>query len=77
MYIIDNIITYSPYSPYYVTITSANDSAVSLSRGTDVFRLVALLLNMICLMHFYTKSDICPFWYNFDTVLCQFLETGT
>ena len=23
------------------------------------------------------KSDICPFWYSFDTVLCQFLETGT
>ena len=20
---------------------------------------------------------MCPFWYNFDTVLCQFLETGT
>ena len=36
------------------------------------------LLNMICLMlNFYTKSDICPFWYNFDKVLCQFLETGT
>ena len=35
MYIIDNIITYSPYSPYYVTITSANDSTVSLSRGID------------------------------------------
>ena len=30
--IIDNIITYSPYSLYYVTRTSANGSAVSLSR---------------------------------------------
>ena len=35
MDIIDNIITYSPYSPYNVTMTLANDSAVSLSRGTD------------------------------------------
>jgi len=26
--IIDNILTYSPYRPYYVTITSANDSQV-------------------------------------------------
>ena len=29
-YIIENIITYSLYSPYYVTKTSANGSAVSL-----------------------------------------------
>ena len=33
--IIDNIIAYSPYRPYYVTRTSANDSAVFLSRDTD------------------------------------------
>ena len=36
--IIDNIITYSPYSPCYVTRTSANGpngNAVSLSRNTD------------------------------------------
>ena len=32
---LDNIITYSPYSPYYVTRTSANDSALSLSRHID------------------------------------------
>ena len=32
---IDNIITFNPYSPCYATITSANDSVVSLSRGTD------------------------------------------
>ena len=30
--IIDNIITYSLYTLYYVTRTSTNDSAVSLSR---------------------------------------------
>ena len=33
--IIDNIITYSPYSPHYVTRTSANGSAVSLSLDKD------------------------------------------
>ena len=33
--VIDNTFTYSPYSPYYVTITAANDSVVLLSRGTD------------------------------------------
>jgi len=32
--IIDNIITYSPYSPYYVTRFSANGSAVYWSRDT-------------------------------------------
>ena len=32
--IIDNNITYSPYSPYYVTRTSANGSAVCWSRET-------------------------------------------
>ena len=33
---IDNIITYSPYSSYYyVIVTSANYSAVLLSRGID------------------------------------------
>ena len=30
-----NIITYSPYSSYFDTKTSANASAVLLSRGTD------------------------------------------
>ena len=33
--IIDNIITYSPYSPYYVTRTSANGSALSLSCDSE------------------------------------------
>ena len=26
---------------------------------------------------FNTTTFICPFWFNFDTVLCPFLETGT
>ena len=33
--IIDNIITYSLYSPYYVTRTSTNGRAVYWSRDTD------------------------------------------
>ena len=42
-----------------------------------VFRLFAYLLNMICLMLRILKSYIYTFWYNFDIVLYQFLETGT
>ena len=43
-----------------------------------VFRLVAYLLNMICLiLQNTTKSDVYTFWYNIDTILHQFLETGT
>ena len=42
--IIDNIITYRPYSPYYVTLTSANDNTVSLSRSTDYNHVTALPL---------------------------------
>ena len=34
---IDNIITYSPYSPFYVTRTLANGSAVYWSRDTEKF----------------------------------------
>ena len=44
-----------------------------------VFRLVAYSLNMICLILqiLYKILHIYTFWYNFDTVLYQFLETGT
>ena len=35
--IIDNIITYSLYSPHYVTKTSANGSAVYWSRDTHYY----------------------------------------
>ena len=43
-----------------------------------VFKLVAYLLNMMCLTYyFYTKLYIYEFSYKFDTVLFQFLETGT
>ena len=43
-----------------------------------VFRFVAYLLNTICLiLSFYTKLHIYEFSYKFDTVLYQFIETGT
>ena len=42
-----------------------------------VFRLVAYLLNMICLMlQLFSKFHIFEFSYKFDTVLYQFLEIG-
>ena len=34
--IIDNIITYNPYSSYYVARTSANDSTVSYVTQTEI-----------------------------------------
>ena len=50
-----------------------------LLRDIVVFRLVAYLLIMICLILqlFFTKMHIHEFLYKFDTVLYQFLETGT
>ena len=42
-----------------------------------LFRLVVHLLNMICFYNFYIKSGIYRFLYKFDTVLYQFLKTGT
>ena len=41
-----------------------------------IFRLVAYLLNMTCLI-LRILYKIYTFWYNFHTVLYQFLETGT
>ena len=42
-----------------------------------VFRLVAYLLNMICLMlQLFSKLHIFEFSYKFDTVVYQFLEIG-
>ena len=44
-----------------------------------VFKLVAYLLNMICLIPqlLYKIACIYEFSYKFDTVLYQFLQTGT
>ena len=43
-----------------------------------VFRLVAYLLNMICLiLELFSKLHTYEFLYKFDTVLDQFLKTGT
>ena len=41
--IINNIITYSPYSLYYVTRTSANDSAVYWSHDFRLYRVTTIL----------------------------------
>ena len=73
---------------YDVTITSANSIAVSLSRDTrDQY--TALLLaegfQIGCVFIEYGLFNTTNFilniiytiWYNFDTVLYQFLETGT
>ena len=68
-----------------MTRTPTNGSAVLFSRERKpkffrllwdivVFRSVAYLLNMIT-YDFYTKFYIYTFWYTFDTVLYQFLES--
>ena len=46
------IIIYSPYSPYYITRTSANDSAVSLSHDTDGNHVTSIL-------HYHWLYSIC------------------
>ena len=45
--VIDNIITYSLYSPYYVTKTSANGSALYWSRDTCDNDTVLLLAEVL------------------------------
>ena len=37
----------------------------------------ALLLERVLVTWYGRISSIYAFWYNFDTVLCQYLETGT
>ena len=86
--IIANIIMYSLYSPYYVTRTFTNVSAVSLSRVSVcitwpvyctaiggilrllwdivIFRLVAYLLNMICLILWILYKILTQFYTNFS-----------
>ena len=56
---------------YHIQIIKGENLSFSSSSG---FRFVAYLLNMICLSY---QIYIYKFWYNFDTVLYQFLETGT
>ena len=48
--IISNVITYSPFGPYYVTRTSANGSAVYWSQWSRDFRLyhVTTILHCHC-----------------------------
>ena len=61
---------------YYVTKTSANSCAVywsRVSRDNDT----AMLLAEVIVTSYTTVQTIYTIWYNFDTVLYQFLETGT
>ena len=60
---------------YDVTITSANSIAVSLSHDTrDQY--TAMLLAEVIVTSYPTVQTLFTIWYNFDTVLYQFLETG-
>ena len=61
---------------YYVTKTSANSSAVywsRVSRDNDT----AILLAEVIVTSYPTVQTIYTISYNFDTVLYQFLVTGT
>ena len=61
---------------YYVTKTSANSSAVYWSRvlrDNDT----AMLLAEVIVTSYPTVQTIYTIWYNFDSILYQFLETGT
>ena len=71
------IIIYSPYSPYYITRTSANDSIIVGNHVTSI---------LLCHWWYFWSRDfsfrfskfyIFEFSYNFNTVVYQFLETGT
>ena len=68
--------TKSLYSPYYVTKTLANGSAVYWSRVSRDNN-TAMLLAEVIVTSYPTAQTIYTIWYNFDTVLYQFLETGT
>ena len=59
--------------PEYVTRTPTNGSAVLLSR-VSVFNHVTSII-MHCNWREFWSGD--TFWYNFGTVLRQFLETET
>ena len=56
--------------------TSANSSAVywsRVSRDNDT----AMLLAEVIVTSYPSVQTLYTIWYNFDTVLYQFLETGT
>ena len=59
--IIDHINTFNPYSPYYVTSTSANGSAVYWSRDFRMYNLTTIL-DYYCdvfftfLLHYWSKK---------------------
>ena len=62
----------------HVTRTPTNGSAVLLSRvSVFITRPVYCPMERVLVTWYGRISYIYTFWYNFDTVLCQFLETGT
>ena len=69
---IDNIITFSTYSPYYVTRTSANGSAVYWSRD---FRLYhgTMILHYHWLKFWWRNTDYTPFHISFSVPLTLIL----
>ena len=52
-----------------------NKNSLSYTVSRDQY--TALPLEEVLVLWYGRISYICTFWYNFDTVLCQFLETGT
>jgi len=60
--IINNIITYSPYSSYYVTRTSANGSAVSLSRDTDGNHVYCTAIVVVVALNRSNSTSTQPIW---------------
>ena len=65
--------------PYYLTRNSTNGSAVLLSH-ISVFvtwPLYCTAIGGISSTWYGRVSYKYTFWYNFDTVLCKLLETGT
>jgi len=63
----------------HVTKTPTNGSAVYYCHISSVShdQYTALPLEGVLVMWHGRISYIYTFWYNFDTVVCQFLETGT
>ena len=66
--------------PEHVTRTLTNSSAVLLSRvfsSVSCAQNTALPLEEVLVTLYGRISYIYTVWYNLDTVLCQFIETGT
>ena len=69
---IDNTITYSLSSPY----TSPERPPIAVQYCCHMYH-VTSILHCYRPKFWWRNTDYTDFWYNFDTVLYQFLETGT